>query len=157
MVVMGKWKKKYKWTQRSNTPFLDTITTKKIPNAYMRILGHFLDSDKVKQRELIKELYDKIESDPARLFIQKLGLKIQFWQIRKNYGIYIRTISDEETYCKILTTKEEFESLLERIERREDAIAVEKANVKEILNDLTKYRQNVSSILSALRDRDKNG
>jgi len=157
MVVMGKWKKKYKWSKRSNTPFLDTITTKKIPNAYMRILGHFLDSDKVKQRELIKELYDKIESDPARLFIQKLGLKIQFWQIRKNYGIYIRTISDEETYCKILTTKEEFEDLLERIERREDAIAVEKANVKEILNDLTKYRQNVSSILSALRDRDKNG
>ena len=150
--------KQYKLSKQrrlSNTPFLDTITRKKVPNMSMMILGHFLDSEKVKQRELIKEIYNKVEIEPAKLFIQKLVLKIHFWQIRKNYGIYIRTFSDEETYCKILTTKEEFEKLFERIERREESIAVEKANVKEILNDMDKYRAKIKGILEALRDRDR--
>lgn len=153
---MGKWHKRYKYGQRtsSNTPFLDTITQKKVPNMYMRVLGHFLNSDNVKQSELIKELYDRVEKDIEKLFIQKLGVKIQLWGIRKNYGIYIRTFTDNETYCKIMTTKEEFEKLLEKIERREESIAVEKANVKEILGDMDKYRTKVRGILEALRQRD---
>ena len=139
----------------SRGQYLDEIVNKKHSTVGMRLLSYFFKKDKVDQEELIKELFGRVDRNKRDLFFQKIALTVQLIQVKKTYGIYIRTFSATTPYCKLLNTKEDFEILLDKIHMRIDNLESEKDNVKDILKDINKYNNKVKDILEALKERDK--
>lgn len=140
--------------QKTSSNFYDCITNKKSGTTQMMLLAEFFNKEKVEQDVLIKTIFNRIERDPYDYFIQKIAMRMQFTMIRRNYGIYFRSIGGNNPYMKMMTTKEEFEELLGRIDHRIENLEIEKTNVKDIISDLGKYKDNIRKTFDALKLRD---
>jgi prefoldin subunit 5 len=57
--------------------------------------------------------------------------------------------------CKLLDSREEFETVLSRIERTMDNLEASKGEVKEILSDLPKYKEKVRRTLEVVKEKMK--
>lgn len=132
----------------------ELLTKKKTATTQMMLLAEFFNKEKVEQDVLIKTIFNRIERDPYDYFLQKIAMRMQFTMIRRNYGIYFRGIGGNNPYMKMMTTKEEFEELLGRIDHRIENLEIEKSNVKDIISDLGKYKDNIRKTFDALKLRD---
>jgi predicted nucleic acid-binding protein len=134
-------------------PFLEKIYRKKVFTEGLRVLSYFIKEDEVKQDELLKELFGKVASDTKSLFIQKIWLAGVLYRIRRDYSVYIRSIKRRETFCRLMTTKEDFEFILNRIDERIDSLNAEKSRVKDILTDIPAYNRKVRALIETIREK----
>jgi hypothetical protein len=98
-------------------------------------------------------LFGKVVSDTKNLFFQKIGLAMVMYRIKRDYGVYIRNIKRKETFCKLMTTKEEFENLLEKIDERIDNLNAEKSRVKDIISDIPAYNRKTRDLIATIKEK----
>jgi len=147
--------RQYRLSRQKNvgTSVFDRILGKKTVDKSMMILFQFTDKEKIPQEEMLKKIFGRIESDPYRLICQKIMMSGLVSKVREDYGIYIRNFYSNEPYYKMLTTKEEFETLAEMIQDRIDNLESKKNNVREIINDFDGYKKRMREILETIKVR----
>ena len=132
----------------------EVIQRKKVFNMPMRVLSYFINTKEVKTADLLNEIFgNRIFTNKFELFSQKLFLSSILYQIKQNYGIYFKSIHARVPVVRLITEKEDFDWLHERIEKRIENLEVEKSNVEDVLNDLNKYNSHVASVLEAIKDK----
>jgi hypothetical protein len=156
---MAKYIKYHRKFERTGTPLLDSIMNKRTFNHAMRVLSYFIETDRVKQEDLLKELFGKVATDKQELFMQKIGLIVTLIQIRQNYSIYLKNIIGKERikYTKLLNTVPEFQDLRNRIDNRIANLEHEKENVSKIIGNIDDYNKNVKMILTTLKSKLESG
>jgi hypothetical protein len=142
-----------KFQKRQALNVFEMIFSKEITKEVM-LLYKFVENKTVPQKEILDLFYNK-PRDKFELVIQKIGISVILYRIRENYNIYIRSFSGNEPYYKILTTKEDFNELIDAIDKRIENLEIRKSNIKDIINNFDNYLKTTNEILKSVKERGK--